>query len=155
MAQLPDRPPGSLILLARALVLLGWLIRPLHAVWPWLLRRPWPVKLGLAAAAAGLLLILGSLLWERPGLVRGRAIRAKHLGQDFLAGLRMLVGGEIQEYTEMLVEARNESMRRMEAKAQKSGADAVTNVRFATSQVMAGAAELLACGTGVKLGPQA
>ena len=85
------------------------------------------------------------------GLVRGSTIRAKHLGKDLLAGLRAIVGGEIKEYTEMLVESRNESMRRMEAQAEKLGADAVINVRFVTAQVMSGAAELLAYGTAVKL----
>ncbi len=84
------------------------------------------------------------------GIVRGSTIRAKHLGKDIVAGLRMLVGGEVKEYTEMLTEARNESMKRMEAQAEKLGADAVLNLRYVTSQVMAGAAELLAYGTAVK-----
>ncbi len=85
------------------------------------------------------------------GLVRGNTIRAKHLGKDFMAGIRMLVGGEIKEYTEMLTEARNEAILRMQAEAGSLGADAVVNVRFVTSQVMTGAAELLAYGTAVKL----
>lgn len=85
------------------------------------------------------------------GLVRGSTIRSKHLGKDIVAGLRTLVGGEIKEYTAMLIESRNESMRRLEAEAASLGADAVINVRFVTSQVMAGAAELLAYGTAVKL----
>ncbi len=85
------------------------------------------------------------------GMVRGSTIRAKHIGKDLLAGLRTLVGGEIKEYTEMLVEARNESLRRMEQQAEKLKADAVVNVRFVTSQVMSGAAELLAYGTAVTL----
>lgn len=88
---------------------------------------------------------------EALGLVRGSTIRAKHIGKDILAGLRTLVGGEIKEYTEMLVESRNESVRRLEAQAERMGADAVINVRFVTSQVMSGAAELLAYGTAVKL----
>lgn len=83
------------------------------------------------------------------GLVRGSTIRAKHIGKDFMAGLRSLVGGEIKEYTEMLIESRNESMRRMEAHAAELGADAVINVRFVTSQILGGAAELLAYGTAV------
>jgi uncharacterized protein YbjQ (UPF0145 family) len=90
---------------------------------------------------------------EALGVVRGSTIRAKHLGKDFMAGLRSLVGGEIKEYTEMLLEARSESMRRMEAQAEELGADAVINLRYMTSQVMTGAAELLAYGTAVKLGP--
>lgn len=88
---------------------------------------------------------------ETIGLVRGSTIRSKHIGKDIVASLRTLVGGEIKEYTEMLIEARNESMRRMESQAQSIGADAVINVRFVTSQVMSGAAELLAYGTAVKL----
>ena len=85
------------------------------------------------------------------GIVRGNTIRAKHLGKDIMAGLRMLVGGEVKEYTEMLTEARNESLRRLQAQATELDADAVINVRFVTSQVMAGAAEMLAYGTAVKL----
>jgi len=93
----------------------------------------------------------GSEISESLGLVRGSTIRAKHIGKDILAGLRTIVGGEIKEYTEMLVEARNESVRRMQAQAEKLGADAIINVRFVTSQVLSGAAELLAYGTAVKL----
>ena len=88
---------------------------------------------------------------ESLGLVRGSTIRAKHIGKDLLAGLRTIVGGEIKEYTEMLIEARSESLRRMEAQAERLGADGVINVRFVTSQVMSGAAELLCYGTAVKL----
>lgn len=88
---------------------------------------------------------------EALGVVRGSTIRSKHIGKDFLAGLRTIVGGEIKEYTEMLVEARNESTNRMVKQAEKLGADAIVNVRFVTSQVMSGAAELLAYGTAVKL----
>ena len=95
--------------------------------------------------------IPGYEVTETIGLVRGSTIRSKHIGKDILAGLRTLVGGEIKEYTEMLIEARNESMRRMEAQAVSIDADAVINVRFVTSQVMSGAAELLAYGTAVKL----
>lgn len=93
----------------------------------------------------------GHKVTESLGMVRGSTIRSKHIGKDLLAGLRTLVGGEIKEYTEMLVEARTESVRRMEAQAEHLGADAIVNVRFVTSQVMAGAAELLAYGTAVKL----
>ncbi len=93
----------------------------------------------------------GREIGEALGVVRGSTIRAKHVGKDIVAGLRMLVGGEVKEYTEMLIEARNESMRRMEAHAEKLGADAVINLRYVTSQVMSGAAELLAYGTAVKL----
>jgi len=85
------------------------------------------------------------------GLVRGNTIRAKHIGKDILAGLRSIVGGEIKEYTEALDEARKSALQRMIAEAEELGADAIVCVRFTTSQVMAGAAELLVYGTAVKL----
>ena len=97
----------------------------------------------------------GYRVTESLGLVRGSTIRAKHLGKDIIAGLRTIFGGEIKEYTEMLVESRAESMRRMELQAEKLKADAVLNVRFVTSQVMTGAAELLAYGTAVRLEKEA
>jgi uncharacterized protein YbjQ (UPF0145 family) len=87
------------------------------------------------------------------GLVRGNTIRSRHLGKDILAGLRALVGGEITEYTKMLAEAREQSLDRMVAEAKRLGADAIVAVRFVTAPVMQGAAELLAYGTAVKLGP--
>ncbi|MDP6929753.1 MAG: YbjQ family protein [Planctomycetota bacterium] len=88
---------------------------------------------------------------EALDLVRGSTIRAKHLGKDILASLRQLFGGEIKEYTEMLIESRAEAVSRMKAQARELDADAIVNVRFVTSQVMAGAAELLAYGTAVKI----
>ncbi|KUK29515.1 MAG: hypothetical protein XD62_1398 [Methanosarcinales archeaon 56_1174] len=81
----------------------------------------------------------------------GNTVRAKHIGKDILAGLKNIIGGELQEYTEMLADARREAMNRMINEAKKLGADAVVNVRFTTSQTMTGAAELLAYGTAVKL----
>jgi uncharacterized protein YbjQ (UPF0145 family) len=93
----------------------------------------------------------GHRVTEALGVVRGSTIRSKHIGKDIMAGLRSLVGGEVKEYTEMLVEARNESMNRMLAQAEQLGADAVINLRFMTSAVMSGAAELLAYGTAVKM----
>jgi uncharacterized protein YbjQ (UPF0145 family) len=95
--------------------------------------------------------ISGYQITETMGVARGNTIRAKHIGKDILAGLRMIIGGEIKEYTEMLTEARNAALQRMEWDAENKGADAVVNVRFVTSQVMTGAAELLAYGTAVKL----
>ena len=95
--------------------------------------------------------IAGYRVVENLGLVRGNTIRAKHIGKDFMAGLRQIVGGEIKEYTEMLTEARNEAILRMTSEAQRLGADAVVNVRFVTSQVMTGAAELVAYGSAVKI----
>ena len=85
------------------------------------------------------------------GLVRGNTVRAKWFGKDLIAGLRNLVGGELKEYTEMLTEAREEALNRMISDAEALDADAVVNVRFMTSQVTQGAAELLAYGTAVKL----
>lgn len=85
------------------------------------------------------------------GIVFGNTVRAKHLGKDILAGLKNIVGGELQEYTDMLADARKEALNRMINEAKNMGADAVINVRFTTSQTMAGAAELLAYGTAVKL----
>ncbi|MCB0720160.1 MAG: YbjQ family protein [Bacteroidetes bacterium] len=93
--------------------------------------------------------VAGHRIVKTIGLVRGNTIRAKHVGKDILASLRMLVGGEIKEYTEMLTEARNEAILRMTAEGKAAGANAIVNVRFVTSQVMTGAAELLAYGTAV------
>ncbi len=85
------------------------------------------------------------------GLVRGNTIRARHIGKDILAGLRNLVGGEISEYTKMLAESREQALDRMTEEAKSLGANAVVDVRFMTSMVMQGAAELLAYGTAVML----
>ncbi|MDJ0653932.1 MAG: YbjQ family protein [Xanthomonadales bacterium] len=96
--------------------------------------------------------ISGQQITEHLGIARGSTIRAKHVGKDIMAGLRGLVGGELKEYSEMLVESRNEALNRMVQNAESMGADGIVGVRFVTSQVMAGAAELLAYGTAVKLG---
>ncbi len=85
------------------------------------------------------------------GLVRGSSVRARHVGTDILAWLRNLVGGEIREYTKMMAETREQALDRMTEDAVKLGADAVVNIRFQTSQIMTGAAELMAYGTAVKL----
>ena len=84
-------------------------------------------------------------------LVRGNTIQAKNIGKDITAGFRNLIGGEIKEYTEMLSEAREIALKRMEDKAAELGADAVINIRFMTSSIMGSAAEILAYGTAVKL----
>ena len=84
------------------------------------------------------------------GTVRGSTVRARNVGRDIFAGLKNLVGGEISEYTKLLADAREQAIRRMLDDAQRQGADAVVNVRFTTSQVMQGAAEMLAYGTAVK-----
>ncbi len=85
------------------------------------------------------------------GLVRGNTIRARHVGKDILAGLRNIVGGEITEYTKMLAEAREQACDRMIAGAKELGADGIVGIRFTTSAVTQGAAELLVYGTAVKL----
>ncbi len=85
------------------------------------------------------------------GLVKGNTIRARHVGKDILAGLRTIIGGEIVEYTKMLAESREQALDRMIADAKKKGADGIVCVRFTTSSVMQGSAELLAFGTAVKL----
>lgn len=88
---------------------------------------------------------------ESVGLVKGSTIRAKHIGKDILAIFRQIVGGELKEYGEMITESRQISTSKMVAEAEKLGAHAVINVRFATSNVMQGAAEILVYGTAVKL----
>ena len=92
---------------------------------------------------------------ETLGVVRGNTIRARNIGRDIMAGLRTLVGGEITEYTKLMAEAREQATDRMLAEAESLGADAVVGVRFTTSTVMQGAAELLAFGTAVKLSKRA
>jgi len=83
------------------------------------------------------------------GVVSGSTVRAKHIGRDFMAGLKNIVGGELKGYTELLHEAREEALERMQQQAQSLGANAVVNVRFSTSSVAQGAAELFAYGTAV------
>jgi uncharacterized protein YbjQ (UPF0145 family) len=83
------------------------------------------------------------------GLVQGNTIRAKHAGRDIMAGFKNIVGGELTAYTELLTEARREAMQRMLNQAEELGANAVLNVRFTTSAITAGAAELYAYGTAV------
>lgn len=93
----------------------------------------------------------GRTISEALGVVRGNAVRGVHLGRDITAFFKNLVGGEIEEYTKLLAESREQSLDRLVAEAQARGADAIVNVRFATSQIAAGAAEFLAYGTAVKL----
>jgi uncharacterized protein YbjQ (UPF0145 family) len=95
--------------------------------------------------------VTGKEIKEMLGLVKGNTIQAKSIGKDIRAGFRHIAGGEIKEYTEMLAESREIALKRMKDKAEKQGADAVINVRFMTSSIMGGAAEILAYGTAVKL----
>ena len=93
----------------------------------------------------------GRTIVEHYGLVQGSTIRAKHIGRDFMAGLKNIVGGELKGYTKLLIEARRQATERMTSQAQELGADAVVNVRYTTSSVAQGASEILAYGTAVVL----
>lgn len=86
------------------------------------------------------------------GLVRGSAVRAAHFGQDVMAKLKNLVGGELLEYTKLMAEAREQALDRMQAEAAARGANAVVGVRFASAEIDDGAAEVLAYGTAVRTG---
>ena len=88
---------------------------------------------------------------EALGLVKGTVVQSKNFGRDFMAGMKTLVGGEITSYTEMLVEARQIATKRMVDEANAMGADAVINIRFGSSAVMQGAAEVVAYGTAVRI----
>lgn len=93
----------------------------------------------------------GKRIVEHYGLVSGSTVRSKHFGKDFLAGLKNIVGGELKAYTELLSESREEAIARMIAQANALGANAIVNVRFSTSSVAQGAAELYAYGTAVRV----
>ena len=95
--------------------------------------------------------IPGKTIRDFYGIVTGSTVRAKHVGRDIMAGLKNIVGGELTGYTELLNEARTEALERMKQQAQSVGANAVVNVRFSTSSVAQGAAELFAYGTAVKV----
>jgi uncharacterized protein YbjQ (UPF0145 family) len=95
--------------------------------------------------------IAGSRVSQTLGMVRGSSVRTRHVGKDIIAVFRNLAGGEIPEYTKMLAEAREQATDRMIEEAQMLEADAIVSVRFQTSMVMTGAAEMLCYGTAVKL----
>ena len=95
--------------------------------------------------------VAGHRITQTLGLVRGNTIRARHVGKDIMAGFRNIVGGEVAEYTKMMAESREQAIDRMIAEAQALGADAIVNLRFATSYVMGSASEILAYGDAVKL----
>ena len=88
---------------------------------------------------------------ENLGIARGSTVRAKHLGNDIIAGLKNLVGGEVSEYTKLQADSREEAIQRMSRDAESLGADAVVGVRIATSMISQGVAEILVYGTAVKL----
>ncbi len=94
--------------------------------------------------------VAGKEITESLGLVRGNTVRSRHLGSDIGAGLKSLVGGEIKGYVKAMTDAREEALKRMIEAAVAMDADAVVGMRFTTSQIMAGTAEILAYGTAVK-----
>ena len=96
-------------------------------------------------------IIPGKQIRQHFGLVQGSTVRAKHVGRDLMAGLKNIFGGELKGYTELLQESREEAVERMKTQAKAVGANAVINVRFSTSSVTQGAAELFAYGTAVIL----
>jgi uncharacterized protein YbjQ (UPF0145 family) len=108
-----------------------------------------PVERSIIVIVVNTEFIPGKKIKEIKGLVQGNTVRAKHVGRDIVAGLKNIVGGELKAYTELLVESRREALVRMLAQAEELGANAVINVRFATSSITSGAAELYVYGTAV------
>lgn len=98
--------------------------------------------------------IAGHRIVRTIGIVRGNTIRARHIGKDILAGLKNIVGGEIEEYTKLMAESREQSLDRMSAEAESLGANAIVEVRFSTSMIMQAAAEILVYGTAVVVEPE-
>lgn len=96
-------------------------------------------------------IVPGHRIVKHLGLVQGSSVRAKHVGRDIMASLKNIFGGELKGYTELLQESREEATQRMQEQARQIGANAVLNIRFSTSSVTAGAAELFAYGTAVVL----
>lgn len=95
--------------------------------------------------------IAGKEIKQTFGLVRGNTIRARHIGKDILAVFKNIIGGEIEEYTKLMAESRDQSIDRMVANAKQLGANAIVDVRFSTSYIMGSAAEILVYGTAVYL----
>jgi uncharacterized protein YbjQ (UPF0145 family) len=95
--------------------------------------------------------VAGKRIVKTLGIARGNTIRARHLGRDIMAALKTIVGGEIEEYTKMMAESREQSIDRLTAEATAMGANAVVDLRFSTSYIMSGAAEILVYGTAVVL----
>lgn len=93
----------------------------------------------------------GLTIVQHLGIASGSTVRAKHFGRDFMAGLKNIVGGELKGYTELLNESRQQAVERLKQQAEGMGADAVLNIRFGTSSIAAGAAEVFAYGTAVKV----
>ena len=95
--------------------------------------------------------IAGKRITKTLGLVRGNTVRARHIGKDILAGLKNIVGGEIEEYTKLLAEAREQAIDRMTVQARELGANAIVDVRFSTSYIMNLASEIMVFGTAVRV----
>lgn len=95
--------------------------------------------------------IPGKEIMQSFGVVKGNTVRARHLGKDIIAGFKTMVGGEIQEYTKLMAESREQSIDRMVEEAKALGANAIVNVRFATSYIMSNVAEILVYGTAVSV----
>lgn len=95
--------------------------------------------------------IPGKKIEEILGIARGSTVRARNIGRDIFAGLKNIVGGEIEEYTKLQAHAREQALQRLQQDAARMGADAVINIRFTTSMIMQGASEILAYGTAVKI----
>jgi uncharacterized protein YbjQ (UPF0145 family) len=95
--------------------------------------------------------IPGREIIEILGIARGSTVRARNIGRDIFAGLKNIVGGEIEEYTQLQAQSREQALQRMEEDAKKLGADAIVNIRLTTSVVVQGASEMLAYGTAVRL----
>ena len=93
--------------------------------------------------------VSGKTITKHLGLVQGSSVRAKHVGRDFMAGLKNVFGGELKGYTELLQESRNEAVERIQQQAQAIGANAIVNLRFSTSSIAQGAAEIFVYGTAV------
>jgi len=93
----------------------------------------------------------GKQIVEHFGMVSGSTVRAKHIGKDILAGLKNILGGELKGYTELMQESRKESIDRMKQQADQLGANAIINIRFSTSSIAQGAAELYTYGTAVRI----
>lgn len=96
--------------------------------------------------------VANKTIMETLGVARGSTVRSRNIGRDIFASLKNIVGGEIEEYTKLQADAREQALQRMISDAQRMGADAVINIRFTTSVVAQGASEMLAYGTAVKLG---
>jgi uncharacterized protein YbjQ (UPF0145 family) len=110
-----------------------------------------PMNMPTSIKISNIETIPGMTIVEFFGLVTGSTVRAKHFGRDFAASLKNVVGGELKGYTELLQESRTQATERMVAEAEQLGANAIVNVRFSTTSVTSGAAEIYVYGTAVRV----